>query len=127
MAHSGASCILLILGCGMGSFATSCHEAASEKQLAKPAPPSAATDSIRQRATWVLARRLYWYHHDDSLETIKPGSTNKKVVTINNHQFAFKTRKELRADLNRVLDSMRRTGPLRIGNHAEGTDTVPAR
>ena len=117
----------LILTAALG-FTTNCSDRTFDEHSTEPsATTEAVVDARRQNAIFILTRRLYWYHDNDLLETANPGSTDKEVVTINNKRFAFKTRKELRADLNRVLDSLRRTGPLVLGNHAAGTDTMPYR
>ena len=81
-------------------------------------------DSSRQKAVRLLASRLRWYHDTDSLAAANPGSTDGDILDIGKRRFVFKTRAELRADLNRVLDSLRRTGPLVMGNVSEATDTI---
>jgi hypothetical protein len=86
--------------------------------------PQADADSPRQKAIRLLASRLRWYHDRDSLAEANLGSTDGDILDIGKRRFVFKTRAVLRADLNRVLDSLRRTGPLVMGNAAEATDTV---
>ena len=114
--------LLLIFG-----SATSCQEKLPKIQAEEhTAAGSVQTDadSSRQKAVRLLASRLRWYHDTDSLAAANPGSTDGDILDINKRRFVFKTRVELRADLNRVLDSLRRTGPLVMGNAGEATDTV---
>jgi hypothetical protein len=107
--------------------ATSCQEKLPNKQAAERTVESSAqtdADSSRQKAVRLLASRLRWYHDSDSLAAANPGSTDGDILDIGKRRFVFKTRADLRADLNRVLDSLRRTGPLVMGNVGEATDTV---
>ena len=105
---------------------TGCFDRTSEEHSAKPsADAKIEADTIRRNAVRLLASRLRWYHDNDSLAAAKPGSTDGEILDIGKKRFVFKTRKALRADLNRVLDSLRRTGPLIMGNISEQTDTVP--
>ena len=114
--------LLLISG-----SATSCQEKMPKNQVEEhSAVVSVQTDadSSRQKAVRLLASRLRWYHDTDSLAAANPGSTDGDILDIGKRRFVFKTRAELRADLNRVLDSLRRTGPLVMGNVSEATDTI---
>lgn len=114
--------LLLISG-----SATSCQEKMPKNQATEHPPENSAQingDSSRQKAVRLLASRLRWYHDSDSLAAANPGSTDGDILDIGKRRFVFKTRADLRADLNRVLDSLRRTGPLVMGNIVEATDTV---
>ena len=107
--------------------ATSCHEQLPENQVAEQQPETvsqAVADSPRQQAIRLLASRLRWYHDGDSAAAATPGATDGEVLDIGKRRFVFKNRADLRADLNRVLDSLRRTGPLVMGNAREATDTI---
>ena len=114
--------ILLLAGA-----VASCREEPPKNQAEGPTANASAqteADSSRRQAIRLLASRLRWYHDTDSLAAAKPGATDGDILDIGKRRFVFKTRADLRADLNRVLDSLRRTGPLVMGNVAEGTDTV---
>lgn len=119
--YSSLIAVLVIL-----SFVTSCFDRTTEEHPAKPSTDvKIEVDTVRRNAIRLLASRLQWYHEFDSIAVAKPGSTDGDILSIGKKRFVFKTRKALRADLNRVLDSLRRTGPLVMGNLSEETDTMP--
>lgn len=122
--HPIAILVLNLLG---ASALSSCHtqqdqpvqpqqQALSGNELLHPTP--------RQQAIRDLAGRIRFYHEGDSIAAAKPGSTDGDIVDINHRRYVFPTRVALRADLNRVLDSLRKAGPLEMGNPKNLTDTT---
>jgi hypothetical protein len=121
------ACLSLLGVLLVASRATSCHKQLPENEAAEHQEESAYqadTGGSRQKAIRLLASRLRWYHDGDSAAMANPGATDGEVLDIGKRRFVFKTRADLRADLNRVLDSLRRTGPLVMGNAKDATDTI---
>lgn len=85
--------------------------------------------SPRQQAIRVLASRIRSYHHYDSLGVSHPYPADSpgNIVGTHGRIYHFATQTEERADLNRVLDSLRATGTLRMGPRPldPRTDTLP--
>ena len=82
--------------------------------------------SPRQQAIRMLAGRINSYHNYDSLGVSHP-RVGRSVVSFRRRWFEFATAAENRADINRMLDSLRATGPLLMDRSSDDrqTDTLP--
>lgn len=107
-----------------------------EREREKPAQPPEArilSDaellpiSPRQQAVRILAARIDRYHRYDSLGVSHPDPRGGGTAFFHGRKFHFATGAEERADLNRVLDSLRATGPLQMGRGSSDpqADTLP--
>ena len=92
--------------------------------------PSAKALAVRQELIQNLATHIQYYHEDDA-KAAQPGWDRNGVYsfTLVPGQKAkmYHGRAAVRAALNRMLDSLKTTGPLQMGNRAEGTDTIALR
>lgn len=81
--------------------------------------PSAKALAARQELIQQLARNIQFYHkHEDGGIYSFSNAPNQKVKT-------YYSRPAVRTELNRMLDSLKATGPLHMGNQEDGTDTIP--
>lgn len=90
----------------------------TERPDAATQPPAKAL-AARQELIQQLARNIQFYHklEDGGIYSFSNGP-GQKVKT-------YYSRAAVRADLNRMLDSLKATGPLHMGNREDGTDTIP--
>lgn len=106
-----------------------------EREHQKPAQPAEASIlpysamTTRQALITKLARNIQFYHRfDGQIDGVPPDvavysfshGPGRKITM-------YRGRAAVRAELNRMLDSLRATGPLQMGNEDEGTDTLPSR
>lgn len=92
--------------------------------------PVAAASTERQALIQALARNIQFYHKSDA-EAAQPGWKNGGIYSFSNGPGrkvnTFRGRVAVRAELNRMLDSLKSTGPLHMGSQAEETDTIASR
>lgn len=95
-----------------------------------PPDASAQNAAVRLKLTQALARNIQFYHSSDD-DAAQSGWQDGRVYSISNgpgrkYQL-YHSRIALRAELNRMLDSLKSTGNLRMGIPREGTDTLLSR
>ncbi|WP_046243371.1 hypothetical protein [Hymenobacter terrenus] len=80
---------------------------------------------LRQALIQTLARHIRQYHADDA-KAAQPGWDG--IYSFSNgpgrDAKTYNSRAAVRAELNRMLDSLKATGPLQMGNAADDTDTI---
>lgn len=99
------------------------------KQQDSANEPTAAATTERQEVIQALARNIKFYHKSDA-KAAQPGWQDGGIYSFSNgpgrKAKTFQSRVAMRAELNRMLDSLKSTGPLTMGNQAEETDTIPS-
>lgn len=92
--------------------------------------PSAKALAARQELIRNLAAHIQYYHEDDA-KAAQPGwnggGTYSFTLVPGQKAKIYHGRVAVRAALNRMLDSLKATGPVNMGNVAEETDTIPSR
>ena len=119
---------------GLGLLGLSALASCSDWERDKPQQTKAEVDiltepppvSPRQQTIRMLAGRINSYHNYDSLGVSHP-RVGRSVVSFRRRWFEFATAAENRADINRMLDSLRATGPLLMDRSSDDrqTDTLP--
>jgi hypothetical protein len=90
--------------------------------------PSAKALANRQELIRTLAAHIQYYHEEDA-KAAQPdwsdSGTYSFTLVPGQRAKMYHGRVAVRAALNRMLDSLKATGPLRMGNREEETDTIP--